>query len=102
MSTAEMKRKVETAHKIQKHRKQFNSELKGKALGMHCRLPENAQEMMRDAFQVLGLSMRAYERVLRIARTIADLEHAETIDKEHLAEALRYRARDRKYKEVIR
>ena len=102
MSTAEMKRKVEAAHCIQLRRKQFNSELKGKALGKYCSLPKSAQELMREAFQVLGLSMRAYERVLRIARTIADLEHAEIINHEHVAEALQYRALDRKYKEVIR
>lgn len=102
MSTAQMREKVEHAHRIQLQRKTFNSNLKGRMLGEYCRLPDDAQSLMREAFAALGLSMRAYDRLLRIARTIADLEMSEHIQKSHVAEALQYRCLDRKYHQAIR
>lgn len=102
ISSKEMRNGVKAAHQIQKKRKLYNSELSGKALRKYCVLPKDAHALIRDAFKVLGLSMRAYERVLRISRTIADLEQREHIQLNHVAEALQYRCLDRKYKDVIR
>ncbi|HEU4962391.1 MAG TPA: YifB family Mg chelatase-like AAA ATPase [Bacilli bacterium] len=63
----------------------------------HCQLTEDAKQMLTDAFEHLGLSARAYERILKVARTIADLGGQEMIDVAHVAEAVQYRRLDRKF-----
>lgn len=62
-----------------------------------CALDDKAQEILRKAFDKLGLSARAYDRVLKVARTVADLEGSEIIRADHILEAVQYRALDKKY-----
>jgi magnesium chelatase family protein len=100
LSSEEMKKKVYQVHSIQQDRFHnlpfsFNSELRGKWLKHFCRLDPQAVDLMKHSFVSLGYSMRAHDRILKIARTIADLSACETITIEHLAEAIQYRCLDR-------
>ncbi len=74
-----------------------NAALPSGALRRFCRLTPAAERLLRGAFERMGYSARAYDRILRVARTIADLEGSATIETPHLSEALQYRSLDRKF-----
>jgi magnesium chelatase family protein len=98
--SASMRASIERARDIQSARYQdlplmTNSDLDGRWLNRFCALGETEQDFLGAAVRNLHLSARAYTRVLRIARTIADLEGAEGILSDHLAEAINYRTLDR-------
>ncbi|HBT47964.1 MAG TPA: magnesium chelatase [Peptococcaceae bacterium] len=69
-----------------------NAEMSGQQAREHCRLSRAAKLLLRSAFNKLALSLRGHDRVLKVARTIADLEGAEVVEEHHLAEALQYRS----------
>lgn len=101
LSSAEMKARVEEAHLRQRHRcsgdgAPFNGELSGRQLRRLCALEPAAEQLLQATFHTLGLSVRAHERILKIARTIADLEGSGTVGVPHVAEAIQYRTLDRK------
>ncbi len=75
----------------------LNADLSGEIFHKCCTPDEEGSELMRNAFESLGLSARGHDRVLRVARTIADLEGSETVGADHIAEAIMYRSLDRKY-----
>ncbi len=101
-SSQEIKERVNKARKIQIERyKDYgifsNSELNPKLIEKYCKLGEKEKKILQDAFEKLGLSARAHGRILKVARTIADLDEKETIETKHIAEAIQYRSLDRKY-----
>lgn len=62
-----------------------------------CQINNEAEILLKAAFEKFGLSARAYDKILRVARTIADLDNADIIGASHIAEAVQYRSLDRKY-----
>lgn len=99
---AEIKKRVNKTRKLQLERyKDYNiysnSQLDAGMLKKFCPLGEEENAILRAAFDNLGLSARAHSRILKVARTIADLEGSENIKSEHIAEAIQYRSLDRKY-----
>ena len=75
----------------------LNANMTPEMLHRHCVPTDEGSELMRVAFESLGLSARGHDRVLRVARTIADMEGCEVINDDHIAEAIQYRSLDRKY-----
>ena len=103
-TSAEIKKRVNKTRKLQLERyKDYNiysnSQLDAGMLKKFCPLGEEENAILRAAFDNLGLSARAHSRILKVARTIADLEGSENIKSEHIAEAIQYRSLDRKYLE---
>lgn len=101
-SSAQIKKRVDTARNIQinrykNHSIYSNAELSSSLLDKYCKLDTSSKELMKKAFDKLGLSARAYGKILKVARTIADLDSSENIEKVHIAEAIQYRSLDRKY-----
>ncbi|MGW9529570.1 YifB family Mg chelatase-like AAA ATPase [Paenibacillus terrae] len=100
LSSAEMRRQVLAAQAIQIDRYSklpfsWNSELSGQMLRKYAVLEHNAAELLDQTMDALGLSMRAYDRILKLSRTIADLNQSEKITVSHVAEAIQYRNMDR-------
>jgi magnesium chelatase family protein len=101
LSSAEMALKVMNAHhrQLKRYKGQgimSNGELNGKLLRKTCLLSAESEELLKASFETMGLSPRAHDRILRLARTIADLEENETISSAHVAEAIQYRNLDKK------
>lgn len=101
-SSAEIKKRIDNARKIQftrfkNHNISSNSRITPDLLHKICVLSYNAENLLKRAFGSLGLSARAYSRILKVSRTIADLDSSEEIKSSHIAEAIQYRSLDRKY-----
>lgn len=101
-SSAEIRKRVENVHFIQKKRYKndgilFNSQLQAGMIKKYCVMESEAKDFIEQTFDTLDFSARAYHKVLKTARTIADMEESDKIKREHISEALCYRTVDKKY-----
>lgn len=101
-TSAQIRERVVKARKIQLERFRgsgiySNSAMTPKLIREHCKLDINSERLLENAMQRQGLSARAHDRILKVARTIADLSGSEDIDPAHISEAINYRSLDRNY-----
>ena len=103
-SSAEIRSRVQAARRLQRKRYaadpagiRINAQLSARNLNEHCRTTDEAHQLLLMSCERLKLSNRAYTRILKVARTIADLEGSDRITAEHISEAVQYRTLDRKY-----
>ena len=100
-TSEQVRARVNHARAVQEHRFRdrpgvfCNARMTSRDLRTHCRVDEQSHELLRMAIVKMGLSARAYDRILKVARTIADLAGQETLRAEHIAEAIQYRVLDR-------
>jgi len=100
-NSAAMREQVFRARGVQERRfgkgaGRLNGRMTSRQIRAHCTLDDAGQATLKEAMEALGLSARAHDRILRVARTVADLAGSETITQDHVAEAIGYRALDRK------
>ncbi len=101
-SSSAIRERVNAARKIQQKRFEgtdvsCNAKMTPKMIRQFCELSGEASSLLREAFEKMGFSARSYDRVLKISRTIADLDDSVTIEKAHILQALQFRSLDRKY-----
>jgi magnesium chelatase family protein len=100
-SSAAMREQVSAARQVQARRfgpdgPQLNALMSSRQLRRHCMLDDEGKALLKTAMDDLGLSARAHDRILRVSRTIADLEGAKDVKPPHLIEGIGYRSLDRK------
>ena len=101
-SSEAIKERVQRAREIQTHRFAgtaffCNAQMDAEAIKKYCALDAASEALLKQAFASLNMSARGYHRILKVARTIADLEQNEAIGPAHVAQAIGYRNLDRKY-----
>ena len=104
-SSAAIRERVNKARKIQIERFKgtgitCNAKMTSALTRKYCQLSPTAEKILQTSFEKLGLSARAYDKVLKVARTIADLDESEAIENRHILEAIQYRSLDRKFWKV--
>ena len=101
--SAKIRERVNKAREIQLERlsksgRRCNAQMTSADIKKYCKLDAQSLNLLKDSFEVLHLSARAYNRILKVARTIADLEGSDSITVKHVAESLQFRSLDRKYR----
>ena len=74
-----------------------NAAMSSRQIRRYCQLSDEAAKLLKNAFDKMGLSGRGYDRILRVSRTVADLDKSDRIEAKHIAEAIQLRSLDRKY-----
>jgi magnesium chelatase family protein len=97
VSSAEMRARVCEARGAQQERGFYNSHIPASRLRKLCELDDAGERTLEMAVRRMGLSARAHDRILKVARTVADLDHSPRVSAKHLAEAVQYRSLDRNY-----
>ncbi len=100
--TAAIRQRIERIHQLQRRRYEkedilYNSQLSSSQVKKYCTLDPEASEYMKEIFDKMTFSARAYHKILKVGRTIADMEDSDNIQRRHLSEAVCYRAADQKY-----
>jgi magnesium chelatase family protein len=96
-SSAQIRDRVERAQALQLDRGFLNSRMPPQLIRKECALDDAGERTLELAVRKMGLSARAHDRILKVARTIADLDQSATVSAKHLAEAVQYRSLDRSY-----
>ena len=101
-ASSEIRRRVTQARKIQQERFQqdkiySNAQMSPRLIRQHCEIGEDSRKHLEYAMTKMGLSARAYDRILKVSRTIADLDNCEHIQARHISESIQYRSLDRNY-----
>jgi magnesium chelatase family protein len=96
-SSAEIRQRVAAARAVQQARGYYNSRMPTRMIRKQCALDDSGERTLEMAVRRMGLSARAHDRILKVARTIADLGGSETVSAKHVAEAVQYRSLDRNY-----
>ena len=97
VSSAEMRERVATARSLQQQRGFYNAHIPQRLLRRLCALDDAGERTLEMAVRRMGLSARAHDRILKVARTVADLGANEAVSAKHVAEAVQYRSLDRNY-----
>jgi magnesium chelatase family protein len=97
VSSAEIRARVEAARALQRTRGFYNAQIPPAQLRTLCVLDDHGERTLELAVRRMNLSARGLDRMLRVARTIADLDHSEQVSAKHLAEAVQFRNLDRNY-----
>jgi magnesium chelatase family protein len=96
-TSADMRFRVERVRAVQQTRGYYNSQIPVRHLRKLCALDDAGERTLEMAVRRMGLSARAHDRILKVARTIADLDSSDRVTAKHLAEAVQYRSLDRNY-----
>ena len=100
-SSVDIRKRVTKARELQTKRFEdsevvhYNAQMNTKQIRKHCKLDDTSMQLLKTAMERLNLSARAYDRILKVSRTIADLEGALSIESTHISEAIQYRSLDR-------
>ena len=101
-SSEEIRKRVQKAREIQNIRFKgtditCNAKITPAKIQKFCPMDDRAIQTLKKVFDSMGLSARAYDKILKVSRTLADMENEEVINKSHIAQAVQYRSLDRKY-----
>ena len=98
----EIRERVTAARRVQQERFKdqkiySNAQMTPRLIRQHCEIDDDSRRHLEHAMTKMGLSARAYDRILKVSRTLADLDHLERIQARHISEAIQYRSLDRNY-----